>query len=427
MIQSRIRYKTTYREISLKKQPFSGAVYFVLILIALNLVLEIFRVAGSVSADADLLTGTDISIFTAFIAVSYLIPASLLIFSLTKYKTKARILPASLGGGLYALSSLIAMIAAFLSDEGTGVFLFMIVAISLIAVAFMIRCAVSAETSGKKLNRSRAGNALLFIFMGICGVAMAMPLVMVVNQALKPLDEIFQIPPRIFVRNPSFDNFADLFVSMSETWVPFTRYLFNTTVIMVFSVAGHVILASLAAYPLAKHKFPGKKLLFTIVILSLMFTWQVTLIPNYVIISFLGINNTYLALIIPAWGFGLGLFLMKQFMEQIPDSLIESARIDGAGEFRAFWKIIMPNVKPAWLTLAIFQFQQMWGNTGYLLIRSEELKPLQFAMQHIAAGGPRRAGEAAAVSFILAVIPITFFLICQSSILETMTTSGIKE
>jgi ABC-type glycerol-3-phosphate transport system permease component len=158
-----------------------------------------------------------------------------------------------------------------------------------------------------------------------------------------------------------------------------------------------------------------------------MFTWQVTQIPNYVIVSFLGINNTYLALIIPAWGFGLGLYLMKQFMEQIPDSLVESARMDGAGELRAFWQIIMPNVKPAWLTLAIFQFQFMWGNTGYLFLRSEEIKPLQFAMQHIAAGGPRRAGEAAAVAFIIAAIPITFFLICQSSILETMTTSGMKE
>ena len=279
----------------------------------------------------------------------------------------------------------------------------------------------------KKLNRSRAGNALLFIFMGICGVFMILPLVMIINNALKPLDEIFQFPPRIFVRNPTFENFTDLFVSMSETWVPFTRYIFNTTIIMVCGVVGHVVVASMAAYPLAKHKFPGKKLLFTLVILSLMFTWQVTQIPNYVIISWLGINNTYLALIMPAWGYGIGLYLMKQFMEQIPDSLIESARIDGAGELRAFWTIIMPNVKPAWLTLAIFQFNLMWGNTGYLFLRSEELKPLQFAMQQIAAGGARRAGEAAAVAFVIAAIPITFFLVCQSSILETMTTSGMKD
>ncbi|MDR0325207.1 MAG: carbohydrate ABC transporter permease [Oscillospiraceae bacterium] len=279
----------------------------------------------------------------------------------------------------------------------------------------------------RKLNRSRAGNAMLFFFMGICGAFMVLPLIMIVNNALKPLDELFQFPPRIFVRNPTFENFTDLFISMSEAWVPFTRYIFNTLIIMMFSVFGHVLVASMAAYPLAKHKFPGKKLLFTLVILSLMFTWQVTQIPNYVIISFLGLNNTYLALILPAWGYGIGLYLMKQFMEQIPDSLIESARIDGAGEMRTFWTIIMPNVKPAWLTLAIFQFNLMWGNTGFLFLRSEELKPLQFAMQQIAAGGARRAGEAAAVGLVLAAIPITFFLICQSSILETMTTSGMKE
>jgi ABC-type glycerol-3-phosphate transport system permease component len=278
-----------------------------------------------------------------------------------------------------------------------------------------------------KLNRSRAGNALLFGFMALCGVLMALPLVMTVNNAVKPLDEIFQYPPRIFVRNPTFENFTDLFVSMSETWVPLTRYIFNTIIIMVGGVIGHVLTAAMAAYPLAKHKFPGKKLFFSLVVLSIMFSWQVVQIPTYVIISFLGINNTYLALILPAWSYALGLYLMKQFMEQIPDSLVESARIDGAGEIWTFWTIVMPNVKPAWLTLAIFQFQVMWGNTGYLYLRSEELKPLQYAMSQIATSGPARAGQAAAVMFFLAAVPITFFLICQSSILETMTTSGMKD
>ena len=279
----------------------------------------------------------------------------------------------------------------------------------------------------RKLNRSRAGNVMLFVFMAICGVFMVLPLVMVINNSLKPLDEIFQYPPAIFARNPTFENFTDLFILMSDSWVPFSRYILNTVIITGCGTVGHVIVASFAAYPLAKHKFPGKKLLFTIVILSIMFTYQVTMIPNFVIVSYLGINNTYLALILPAWGYGLGLYLMKQFMEQIPDSLIESARMDGAGEVRVFWKIIMPNVKPAWLTLAIFQFQTMWGNTGYLFLRSEELKPLQYAMQQITAGGAARAGASAAVAFVLAAIPITFFLICQSSILETMTTSGMKD
>ena len=279
----------------------------------------------------------------------------------------------------------------------------------------------------RKLNSSAAGNGILFFLMGVCGVFMALPLVMIVNNALKPLDELYQYPPKIFVKNPTLENFSDLFVLMNGSWVPFSRYLLNTVIITMGGMLGHVIIASMAAYPLAKHHFPGKSLLFGMVVLSMMFSWTVTQIPQYMIISWLGINNTYLALILPAWSFGMGLYLMKQFMEQLPDSLMESARIQGANEWTIFWHIVMPNVKPAWLTLAIFQFQQMWGNTGSLFLRDEELKPIQFALQQITSGGVARAGAAAAVTFIIAAIPIIFFLLCQSNILETMTTSGMKD
>ncbi len=279
----------------------------------------------------------------------------------------------------------------------------------------------------KQLNRSMAGNTLLFTLMIICGIFMVLPLVMIINNALKPLDELYQFPPKIFVRNPTLENFSDLFVLMNDSWVPFSRYILNTIIITGGGMVGHVIVASLAAYPLAKHKFPGKNILFSMVVLSMMFSWTVTQIPQYMIISWMGINNNYLALILPAWSFGMGLYLMKQFMEQLPDSLMESARLDGASEWRIFWTIVMPNVKPAWLTLAIFQFQQMWGNTGSLFLRDEELKPLQFSLQQITAGGVARAGAAAAVTFIIAAVPITFFLICQSNVLETMATSGMKD
>lgn len=279
----------------------------------------------------------------------------------------------------------------------------------------------------KQLNRSMAGNTLLFVLMFICGIFMVLPLVMIVNNALKPLDELYQFPPKIFVRNPTLENFSDLFVLMNDSWIPFSRYILNTIIITGFGMVGHVVVASLAAYPLAKHKFPGKGILFGMVVLSMMFSWTVTQIPQYLIISWMGINNHYLALILPAWAFGMGLYLMKQFMEQLPDSLMESAKLDGASEWHIFWKIVMPNVKPAWLTLAIFQFQQMWGNTGSMFLRDEQLKPLQFALQQITAGGVARAGAAAAVTFLIAAVPITFFLICQSNVLETMTTSGMKD
>ncbi len=279
----------------------------------------------------------------------------------------------------------------------------------------------------KQLNRSAAGNGILFFFMIFCGVFMALPLVILVNNALKPLDEIFQYPQAIFVRNPTAENFKDLFNVMSDSWVPFSRYIFNTIIITGFGTVGHVIVASLAAYPLAKHKFPGRNIIFGLVVLSMMFSYNVTEFSRYMIISYIGINNTHLALILPAWQYGMGLYLMKQFMEQIPDSLRESANLDGAREFAVFWKIFMPNVKPAWLTLGILQFQQMWGNTGSMYLRSEKLKPMQFALQQIAGGGAARAGAACAVAFVIALVPITFFLICQSQIIETMTSSGMKE
>lgn len=279
----------------------------------------------------------------------------------------------------------------------------------------------------KQLNRSAAGNSLLFALMIICGIFMALPLVMIINNALKPLDEIYQYPPKIFVRNPSLENFSDLFILMSDSWVPFSRYILNTVIITGFGTAGHIIVASLAAYPMAKHDFPGKNFMFQMVVLAMMFSWVVTQIPNYMIISWLGLNNTYLAIILPACAYSMGLYLMKQFMEQIPDSLLESARLDGASEFQVFFKIMMPNVKPAWLTLAIFQFQSMWGNQGTGFLRSEQLKPLQYALNQITQGGAARAGASAAVQFIIAAIPITFFLACQSNVLETMATSGMKD
>lgn len=279
----------------------------------------------------------------------------------------------------------------------------------------------------KQLNRSAAGNTLLFAIMIVCGIFMALPLIMIVNNSLKPLDEIYQYPPKIFVRNPSLENFTDLFILMNDSWVPFSRYILNTFIITGLGTFGQVIIASLAAYPLAKHKFPGSEIIFKVVVLSLMFNYTVTQIPNYMIVSWLGINNTYWALILQAWQYSIGLYLMKQFMEQIPDSIIESARLDGAGEWTIFWHMIMPNVKPAWLTLAIFAFQQMWANTGTTFLRSEQLKPMQYALQQITAGGTARAGASAAVAFIIALVPIVFFLVCQSNILETMTTSGMKD
>lgn len=277
-----------------------------------------------------------------------------------------------------------------------------------------------------KLNRSIVGSIPLLILLTLSGAFMLLPIIFTINNAFKPLDEFFIFPPKLFVRNPTTANFTDLVLLMSDSWVPFTRYFFNTMFITVCGIIGHVLLSSAAAYPLSKHQFRGKAVLFNIVILALMFTPQVTAIPNYIVMSKLGWIDTYWALIIPAFALPLGLYLMKQFMEQLPDAIIESAKIDGASEYRIYWSIIMPNVKPAWYTLVILQFILLWGHDGWGFIYSEELKPLPFALGQIGEGGFARQGVQAAVLFLLMCVPVTLFIFVQSKIIETMASSGLK-
>ena len=191
--------------------------------------------------------------------------------------------------------------------------------------------------------------------------------------------------------------------------------------------AGHIILSSMCAYPLAKKRFPGKNLLFSIVVFSLMFNATVTAIPNYLVMSRLHWIDTYAALIVPAFGMSLGLYLMKQFMEQIYDSILEAARIDGAGEWTIFWKIVMTQVRPAWLTLMVFSVQTLWNTQPGTLIYSEQLKTFPYAISQIVAGGIARAGVASAMSVVMALVPIVVFMFTQNSIIETMTSSGVKE
>ena len=280
----------------------------------------------------------------------------------------------------------------------------------------------------KKLNRSTGGTVGILIVLTLIGCFMAMPLIYAISNSIKPFDELFVYPPRFFAKNPTFDNFKDLLTVMSSSWVPFTRYAFNTIFITVVGTVGHIILASLAAYSLAKFEFKGRDAMFQVVVLSLMFTGQVTAIPNYLIMAKLGWVDTYLSLIIPAMGASMGLYLMKQFMEQLlPDALLEAARIDGAGEVRIFFGIVMPIVKPAWITLAILTIQSLWGTSGGTYIYSEQLKPLSFALSQIAASGVARTGVAAAVSVVMMIVPIVTFVFSQSQILETMATSGMKD
>ena len=276
-------------------------------------------------------------------------------------------------------------------------------------------------------NRSIGGDIGIYLLLIIFAVAMVFPVVFLIGSALKPLNELFRFPPPIWPQNPTLDNFSDLFVTMGQSFVPFSRYLVNTVFITAVGTFGHLVIASMAAFVLAKYEFPGGKAFFAVVTTCLMFSGYVTGIPNYLIMSKLGMVDTYWALILPAFAAPIGLFLMKQFMEGLPTALIEAATIDGAGQFRIFWSIVMPNVKPAWLTMIIFSVQSLWNTSAATVIYSEAKKTLVYALQQIQAGGIARTGQMAAAQVIIIAVPILIFVFSQSQILETMASSGIKD
>ncbi len=276
-------------------------------------------------------------------------------------------------------------------------------------------------------NRSIAGDIIIYLLLFLVAIAMVFPLVYLVGSSLKPLDELFRFPPPVWPSHPTMDNFSDLFVTMGQSWVPFSRYLVNTLFITIVGTFGHLVVAGMAAFVLAKYEFPGGRMFFGVVTTCLMFSGYVTGIPNYLILSRLHMVDTYWALILPAFAAPIGLFLMKQFMEGLPTALIEAATIDGASRFRIFWSIVMPNVKPAWLTMIIFSVQALWNNSAATIIYSEAKKTLVYALGQILAGGVARTGQSAAANVIIVAVPILIFVFSQSRILETMASSGIKD
>ena len=278
------------------------------------------------------------------------------------------------------------------------------------------------------LNRSAGGDAGITVVLVILGVLMFIPMYFSVMTSLKPLDELWIFPPKFYVINPTFKNYSDLFKLMSTSWVPFSRYIFNTVLITVAGTFGNLCLGSLAAYALSKIPFPGRKGIFQMIVLSLMFVSTVTGIANFITFSFLGLVDNLLAIILPACCSTLGLYLMKQFMDSsVSNEALESARLDGAGEFRVFWSIAMPMVKPAWLTLIVYSFQGLWNTGSSIYIQSEQLKTFNYAIQQILSAGIVRAGASTAAMVIMMIVPVTVFIISQSNIIETMASSGMKD
>lgn len=278
------------------------------------------------------------------------------------------------------------------------------------------------------LNRSKGGDAGITFFLVFLGLFMFLPLFYTVLQSLKPLDELFYFPPRFFVSHPTMGNYSSLFTLMQYSWVPFSRYVFNTVLMAAGGVFGNLVFSSLAAYALAKIDFPGNKFFFQVIQKSLMFTPAIVATLQFIIYSKLKWVDTYLAIIVPAWATALGLYLMKQFMDtNVTTEMLESARLDGARELRIFWTIAMPMVKPAWLTLIIYSFKDLWQMQGSTYIHSEQLKTMGYSIATVGTGTVARSAVAAAGTVFIMIVPILVFIITQSNIIETMGSSGMKD
>ena len=265
---------------------------------------------------------------------------------------------------------------------------------------------------------------LLAIPMAFC----ALPLIYMVNTAFKPLNEMLRFPPTFFVKNPTLNNFSDLLTALSGASVPFVRSVFNSVLVSVVVVVLTVIVSSMGAFALTKHKVPFGKQLFTLIIMALSFSSSVTTIPTYLVIENIGLVNSYWALILPKVAVAYNMFLMKQFCEQMPNALLEAARIDGAGEWHIFFKIAMPMLRPAWATLTVMSFVSVWNDyfTPLVYITDDALRTVPLALQSISTGGLTRAGASAAASFLMIMPTIIIYTMLQKKVISTMAFSGIK-
>ncbi len=280
----------------------------------------------------------------------------------------------------------------------------------------------------KKVVQISASRIMVYLFIIALVCFTALPLVYVITTAFKPIDELLKFPPQFFFKHPTMQNFKDLVLAVGSASVPFLRNIANSVLVASLTVVMTVFISSLGAYSLAKMDLPFKKFIFSVIVAALMFPGEVTTIPNYLIVKGLGLINTYWALILPKLGGAFNFFLMKQFCDQIPTPLLEAARIDGANEFRIFTKIVFPFLAPAWATMIVFCFVNVWNDSSgpIIYITNEAMRTLPVAISSIAGGGLARSGAMAAGTLIMTAPTIIIYTAMQSRVIETMAHTGIK-
>lgn len=281
--------------------------------------------------------------------------------------------------------------------------------------------------TSRQAGRKHGGTIAVFILLLIMGLFMLLPIYLTIVMSLKPVEELFVFPPKLYTLRPTLDNFRDMFDVLKSNRVPFSRYVFNSVAVTVSVTVLQCFFASMAAFVLAKCKFPGSKFINSIIVVALLYQSNVIYIMQYIVMSKMGIIDTPLALIFPAVASPMGLFLMRQSISQIPDSMIEAAKVDGAGLFRICWQIVMPNQKPALMTLIIFAFQGAWNIQAGSVVFQEQYKTLPTVVTQAAASGLARAGVAMAAAVFMLIPPVIVFILAQRQVIETMAHSGIKD
>lgn len=290
----------------------------------------------------------------------------------------------------------------------------------------------SAKLLGARFNPTRFDSSQIKFILIVLPfvILMLLPMIFIVSHAFKPYSELYSYPPKLFVRRPTLDSFTALFKLTSQSGVPLTRYLFNSIIQAVGVIALTIIMGSLASYSFSFLKYKGKRLLLSLNQVAIMFVAVAVAVPRYYVMSKLHLTNNVFSLIIPLIAMPVGVFLLKQFMDQIPRELIDAAKIDGANNLQVYWKVVMPLVKPALSTIAILSFQAAWNNTeaASLYIDDESQKTLAYYFSTMAMGSSALANQGiTAVATLLMFLPnIIFFIIVQNQVMNTMAYSGMK-
>lgn len=283
------------------------------------------------------------------------------------------------------------------------------------------------KASNRQAGRKIGGTVGIFLFLTLLGIFMALPIYLMIVMSVKPTEELFVFPPKFWTLRPTLENFNDMFESVRRNRVPFSRYIFNSVFVTASVTFLQCVFVSMAAFVLAKCRFPGSRLINGIIVAALLYQSNVIYIMQYMVMAKLDIINTLWALILPAVASPMSLFLMRQSIKQMPDAIIEAAKVDGAGLFRICWQVVMPNQKPAFMTMIIFAFQASWNIRSGSLVFDEQYRTLPTAVEQAASSGMATAGIAMAAAVFVLIPPMIVFILAQKQVIETMAHSGIKE